>query len=385
MPPFVLVWRNLWRRPLRSLLTVLSLAVAIFLICGLRSIITTIRLAAEHADSRRLWVLSASGLFVELPLHYQERIRSIPGVGSTTKFQWFGGYYRSMQNFFAQFAVDPDMFVMFPEVQVEPEALQRLRDDRRGCIIGSTLAREFEWKVGDTIPLIGALHPHPEDKEWEFRVVGVYHSDRPNFDNRTMFFRWDYYEETLKQGGVPPAVGVFVIRAAPGASEEQLIADVEDAFRDSEQRINCATESEFQRQFQSMWGNLPLFLTWIGGGVLLAILVACLNTMLMSMREQTAEIGILKALGFTNGTLFALFMLQATVLAMLGGGLGMLAAFATQVPFAQVLEMFAPGYHVKPGTFALAAVITLAIGPVAGFIPAWRARTLSCIAAFRGE
>jgi putative ABC transport system permease protein len=383
MPPLLLVWRSLWRRPLRSLLTVASLAVAIFLVCGLRSILTTIRLAADNADPRRLWVLSATGLFLELPLHYQERLAQLDGVDGVTKFQWFGGYYRNQQNFFAQFAVDPEMFGMFPEAQVDPETITRLRDDRRGCVIGSTLAREYQWSVGDTIPITGALHPHPEDKAWEFRVAGIYHSDRPNFDNRTLYFRWDYYEETLKSGGVPPSVGVYVLHLAPGASAESLIQTVEDTFRDAEQRVDCDTESEFQRQFQSMFGNMPLFLAWIGGGVLIAILVACVNTMLMSLREQTAEVGILKSLGFTDASMLTLFLLQSIALCVLGGGVGMLLAFATQKPFAGALEMFAPGYRVQPATFAMAAAITLGVGLLAGLAPALLARRLSCIDAFR--
>ncbi|MBI5362455.1 MAG: ABC transporter permease [Planctomycetes bacterium] len=386
MPPIVLLWRNLWRRPLRSILTVMSLAVAVFLICGLRSIITTIRAAADNCDPRRLAVMSASGLFVELPLHYQARIDKVPGVEITTKFQWFGGYYRSQKNFFAQFAIDPEtMFAMYPECKVEPDAIQRMATDRTACIIGSSLAREFGWKVGDTIPLVGALHPHPEDKAWEFKVAGLYHSDRPNFDNRTLFFRWDYFEETLKQGGVPPAVGVYSIRVAPGADVAQVIADVEDVFKDSEQRIDCTTEAEFQRQFQSMFGNMPLFLTWIGAGVLIAILVASVNTMLMAMREQTPDIGILKALGFTDGSMFVLFLLQSTFLALLGGGLGVFGALATAPFISAGLEMFAPGYAVQPGTVVLGAVVALAIGPIAGILPAMRARSLTCIAAFRGE
>jgi putative ABC transport system permease protein len=384
MPSFKLVWRNLLRRPLRALLTVASLAIAIFLICALRTMITTIAAGVENANPRRLDVMSSSGLFNELPLSYQAKIERVPGVEKTTKFQWFGGYFRSQKHFFAQFAIDPEtMFDMYPECKVPPEQIEALRRTRAGCIIGRSLAKKFDWKIGDTIPLIGALHPRPDFKAWEFQVVGIYHSDVPSFDNRTLFFGWDYFEETLKAGGVPPGVGVYAIRATPDANIERVIADVEDQFKDSEQRIDCATEAEFQRQFQTMFGNIPLFLGWIGGGVLIAILVACINTMLMSMREQTADVGVLKSLGFTDGSVFGLFMAQAMFLCLVGGAIGLLVAWSTQRPIAALIEMMFPGYSITPQTFALAAVVSLVLGVLAGILPAVRARRLRCVEALR--
>jgi putative ABC transport system permease protein len=276
------------------------------------------------------------------------------------------------------------MFTMYPECQVTPAEIEAFKQDRQACVIGKTLAKEFGWKVGDTVPLIGALHPHPEDKAWEFHVVGIYHSDVPNFDNRTLFFQWEYFEETLKQGGVPPDVSIYSIRVLPDANVDRVIADVEDTFRDSERRIDCSTEAEFQRQFLTMFGNIPVFMAWIGGGVLVAILVACINTMLMAMREQTAEIGVMKSLGFTDGSMFTLFIVQAMFLCLVGGGLGMLLSWITQGGIASSIEYMFPGYKIKPETFAMAAGVSLVIGPLAGIVPAWRARGLRCVDALRG-
>ena len=385
MPPFKLVWRNLLRRPLRSILTMLSIAVAIFLICGLRTLVTTINSGVQHANNRRLAVMSSTGLFVELPLHYQQEIEKVPGVEMTTKFQWFGGYYRSMQNFFAQFAVDPGtMFEMYPECKIAPEQVEAFRRQRTSCIIGDRLVKEFGWKIGDTIPIIGALHPHPEDRAWEFQVAGIYHSEVPSFDNRTLFLRWDYFEETLKQGDQPPGVGVYSIRVAPDADVPRVIADVEDAFRDSEQRVDCVTEAEFQRQFVTMFGNIPLFVGWIGTGVVIAILLASINTMLMAMREQSRDIGIQKSLGFTDGSMFALLATQALLLCAVGGGIGLLLAWATRPAIADWMARMFPGFDITPGTYAIAAAVTVGLGLAAGALPAHRARRLRCIEALRG-
>ena len=384
MGSFKLVLRNLLRRPLRSVRTVLSLLVAIFLICGLRTLITTLTAGMRHADNRRLAVMSATGLFVELPMSYQAKIETVAGVERTMKFQWFGGYYRNPKNFFAQFAIDPPALLqMYPECQVPPAEAEAFLRDRTSCLIGKDLANSFGWKVGDTIPIIGALHPHPNDKAWEFTVAGIYHSEVPNFDNRTLFFHWDLYEETLKSANIPTNVAVFAIKSKEGADVPQLISDVEMLFANGPQKVDCATEAEFQRQFVQMVGNLPLFVGWIGSGVLIAILLACVNTMLMAMREQLSEIGILKSLGFTDAAMFRMLIVQSLVLCAIGGGLGLLLAQATEAWMAAKLGAAFPGFVILPETFALGALITIGLGIAAGIVPAFHASRLRVVEALR--
>lgn len=385
MAPFVLVWRNLLRNPLRSLLTVACVAIAVFLICFLRTMVTTLNAGVDAADNRRLAVMSRNGLFAALPLKYQQAIERIEGVELTTKFQWFGGYYRNQKNFFAQFAVDPlTLFEMYPECKIPQEQQQAFRANRTSCVVGSELVKDFGWKIGDTVPIIGSLNPHPEDKAWEFQVAGVYHSDAPNFDNRTLFLHWEYFEETLKAGGTPPGVGVFSIKIARDADAPKVIADVESAFEDSEQRVDCATEAEFQRQFVTMFGNVPKFLGWIGSGVVIVILLACINTMLMALRDQSAEIGVLKSLGFTDTSMFALLVAQSVLLCLVGGALGLGIAVAAEAPIADMMVKMFPGFAIHGDTFALAAAAALGIGLIAGAAPAWRARNMPCVDAFRG-
>lgn len=385
MAPFILVWRNLLRHPLRSVLTVLCVAIAVFLICFLRTMVTTLNAGVDAADNRRLAVMSRNGLFAALPLKYQQSLERVEGVEQTTKFQWFGGYYRSMKNFFAQFAVDPEtMFSMYPECKLPAEQLEAFKQNRTSCVIGSELAKEFGWKIGDTAPIIGSLNPHPDDKAWEFQVAGIYHSDLPNFDNRTLFLHWEYFEETLKAGGTPPGVGVFSIKIARDADAARVIADIEAAFEDSEQRVDCATEAEFQRQFVTMFGNVPKFLGWIGSGVVIVILLACINTMLMALRDQAAEIGVLKSLGFTDMSMFALLVAQSVLLCLVGGAVGLSIAALAEAPIATMMVKMFPGFVIHDDTYALAAAAALVIGLIAGVAPAWRARNMPCVDAFRG-
>jgi putative ABC transport system permease protein len=380
-----LVRRNLLKHPVRSLLTVAALTVAIFLLCLLASLLTALGSGVEAASERRLWVQSAVSLFVDLPLSYGSKIAAVEGVGRCCRFQWFGGYYQDQSNFFAQFAVDPDRLLpMWPEMEIVEGSVEDFVAERTACVIGRGLAEEFGWKVGDTVPIIGALFPRPDGSAWEFQVRAIYAPRKATLDERTMFFHWDYFEESMAGIlGQPPNVGVYVIELAPGADATDVMTRTDALFVNGPQRVQTTTESEFNRQFVSMVGNVPKLLGAIGGGVFVAILLACVNTMLMAAREQTRDVGILKALGFTDGAVSRLQLAQSLVLCGAGGGLGILLALATQSGIAATIGRYFPGYEVRAGTVLLALALTAAVGILAGIVPARGAARLNAVEALR--
>lgn len=383
---FKLIILHITGHKIRSLLTVGSVFVAIFLLCLLRTLVTTLNAGVEAASSVRLIAQSAVSLFVELPVSYQDKIARVPGVESTVKWQWFGGYFQDPSNFFAQFAIDQEpMFDAYPEMKLPEDQRQRFFSTRNACIVGEQLAAQFDWQVGQKIPLIGALFPHPSGAEvaWEFELAGIYRSETAALDNRTMFFRWDYFKETCEAGGQTPDVGVIVIKVAPNSNVEQIMSDVDALFENGPQRVRTTTEAEFQRQFVTMIGNVPMLVTWIGGGVLIAILLACINSMLMAARQQVHDVGILKALGFTDGAAFTVMISQALLLCGLGGALGIGFAVLVEPAVMVALGTFFPGFSIQPATIAIAASITLALGVVSGIVPAWQSARLRCVEALR--
>jgi putative ABC transport system permease protein len=380
-----LVVLQLLKHPIRSLLTMGSLTVALFLLCLLTSLVTTLEAGVEAADSRRLWVQSAVSLFVDLPASYQPKIAAVPGVKRTAKWQWFGGYYQDPSNFFAQFAVDPEeLFALWPELKVVGGTEEAFLRRRNSCVIGKGLAEQFGWKVGDTVPLIGALFPMPDGSAWEFEVAAVYEPTKATLDNRTLFFQWEYFEQTMREiEGETPNVGVFVIEVDRGADVTSIMGEVDRLFENGPQRVQTTTEAEFNRQFVSMVGNVPRLVSFIGAGVFFAILLACVNTMLMAAREQTRDVGILKSLGFTDATLFRYYIVQSLVLCGAGGGLGILFALASKPAISAFLGRYFPGYEVKPATVALAVGVTLLVGLLAGIVPARNAGRLDPVHALR--
>ena len=404
--PWALVYHNLKGHPLRSLLTLGSIAIASFLLCFLRSVLVGLEAGVSASSSNRVVVQSAVSLFVDLPVSYQPRIAQVPGVAGVCKFQWFGGIYQDPGNFFAQFGVDADKFLdTYPEVRIlrgppplssDPEdagrsaherAARAFETRRTACLIGKDLSRKFGWGPGDTIPILGTIFPRTDGSAWQFDVVGVYESTSANVDQNTMFFRWDYLDETLETGGAggPRGVGVYTVRLEPGAPVEAVSRKIDEMFQNGPQRVQATTEAEFQRQFVSMLGSVPTFLSSIGGGVLFAILFAVLNTMLMAARERTHDLGILKALGFSDGVAAGLLLCESLLLCTLGGLLGVGGMLALKAGLAVALSSFLPNFDVTPETALLSLGAAVAIGLLAGIVPAWQARQLRPVEALRAE
>lgn len=399
--PWSLTWRHLWASPVRALLTVTAVTVALFLFCFLTSLVTTLDTAVKDSSSRRLFCQSAVSLFVQLPRDYQPKIVQVDGVASVSKLGWFGGYYRDPDSFFAQFAVDVDeFFAMFekdirvaegPNGEAGDSAwepmLEAMRADRRAAVIGAGIAREFDWAVGDTVPLTATIYPMADGSAWEFNVVAIYEPLKGNVDDRTMYFRYDYLHEALDAGTAlgPPGVGAYYVQMEEGQDAAVVSQRVDRLFENGPQVTQTATEAALQASFVAMIGNLPLFVSTIGGAVVFAVLFTTINTMLMAARQRTHEMGVLKALGFSNGALARVMLLESFVLSLVGGGLGLGLAKWAEEPVRQVLGSNFPTYRVEPTTLMAAMAVALVMGFVAGVVPAWMVARVAPTDALRSE
>ena len=386
--PLRLVTRNLFKHPIRTLLTLGSLTVALFLLCFLRSLVVTLDAGVKSAKSDRIIVQSAVSLFVDLPQSYEGKIRAVPGVVETCGWNWFGGYYQDPSNFFAQFAVDQTTLLdVYPEIEIVDGDRETFLRERQSCLIGSELATRYVWRVGDSVPIISALYPRVDGTAWEFRVAGIYSSKSSNVDNLTIFFHYEFLEKTLEAGAAvgPPGIGIFTVKVADGTEPLDVMGRIDALFANGPQRVQSTSEAEFQAQFVSMVGNVPFFVGAIGTGVFLAILLAVVNTMLMSAREQSRDVGILKALGFGSAAVFWILLLQSLFLSVLGGGAGVALAFATSGPIQSALGPMFPNYSISVGTVVLGGAISVLIGVAAGVAPAWRLSRLSTVGSLRTE
>jgi putative ABC transport system permease protein len=386
--PLGLLWQNLRRHWLRTGLTMASIVVAVFLVCFLRTLIVALNAGIEASANNRLWVQSAVSLFVDLPLSYQPRISSVPGVEETCRFQWFQGTYIEPSNFFAQFGVDAAALEpMYPEMKLVEGSFAAFVANNQGCLAGSATAQRFGWRVGDVIELEGTIFPRPDRTPWTMRLEGIYDADNPNFDKSMFFFHYEYLQRALESGEAlgNRGVGTYVVRIAPGADATTVMAGIDELYENGPQRVQTTTEAEFNRQFVSMMGNIPTFLRSIGLGVAFAILLAALNTMLMAGRERTRDFGIMKAIGFRDSTAFGLLLGESLLVCGIAGAIGLALYVGSAPVVATAISRMFPGYRATPETIATGAALALGVGLLAGIIPAWQAGRLRPVEALRQE
>ncbi len=371
-----LVRANLFRNKKRTLLTVASVMVAFFLYGTLRSVITTLDAAARVGSEARLVTSNASGITFPLPEAHAARLQAVDGVESVSWANWFGGYYQDPQDFFAQFAIKAETYLpMYPEIQITAGDLEAFRRERTAAIVGVGLLQKYGWQVGQSITLKGTFLPG----DWQFTIRAAYTPSVPSFGDQMMLFHYEYLYER-SNGQISP--GWFILKVRDPERAADLAATIDAQFRNSTAPTKTETERAFQAGFVTMWGNIGFLVRAIGTAVFFAILFVAANTMMMAVRERVGETAVLKTLGFRDGALSAMVLAESTLIAIVGGALGLgLARFAFSRP--TPLEAFFPGFGVTSSTLLLGLGLAVALGLVSGAVPAWQAARLSVVDALR--
>ena len=375
-----LLWSSLWRKKTRTIFTLLSVFVAFLLFGLLMTIRTAFSFGVDIAGLDRLVLIHKVSLIQPLPVSYRERLSATEGVVLATHQTWFGGVYQDPSNFFAQIAVDPEPFLqLYPEFEVPPEQVAAWMADRQGVLVGVDLARRFNWKAGDRIPILGTIWQPKQGQVWEFNIAGLYDGD-PGVDKTQFFFRYDYLDENRRSGA--GLVGWYVVKIADSSQAQAMGARFDDMFANSTAETKTTTEKGFVEGFAKQVGDIGAIMIAILLAVLFTMLLVAANTMAQSVRERTSEVGVLKTLGFTNGSILAMVLGESLLIALLGGtaGLGVARVFVQRGdPTGGLLPIF-----VLPASdLAVGAALVVVLGLVAGALPAVTAMHLKITDALR--
>lgn len=379
-----LILKNSWRNKRRTMLTIASISVSLALLGTMMAIYYAFYLSdAPPSQALRLVVRNRISLTQPMPRYYGEKIRPIPGVREVCMSQWFGGTYkdqRDPKNFFARFGTEPEkILVVRAEIQMPEDQKQAFLHERTACMIGRPLAEKLNLHLGDKIFLQGDIFP----VNLELTVRAIY--DAPE-NNEALYFNLEYLEQALgaaKWG----EIGTFYVLADSPESVPHIAKAIDDQFHNSPVQTKTESERAFELSFVSFLGNVKVILLSICAAVTFTILLVSANTLAMSVRERIREVGVLKTLGFTRGTILGLILGEAVAISIVGGAVGVALASG----LCGVVRM-GPAFmdelkhlSIRPPVALVCLAVAAAIGFVSALIPAWSASRTSIVEALRSS
>ena len=367
--------RNAFRHKLRSVLTIAGIAIAVLAYGLLHTVIDAWYAGVAASSANRLVTRNSISLVFRLPLSYREKIRSADGVKIVSYGNWFGGYYRDEKDFFANFAVEPVSYLkLYPEYKISENETTSFLKNRKGCLVGKKLADRFGWTVGDSITLVGTIYPG----KWEFVLSAVYEGKHKNVDETMFFFHWDYFNETMKKARSFSAdnVGFYIIGIDRPENAAGIAEAIDAMFKNSLAETLTETEKAFQLGFVAMSEAILKAVQLVSFVIIVIILIVVANTMVMSVRERTAEYAIFKTIGFSGGYIAALIIGESMMITLTGGILGIFATYPAAIAFSNAVGTYFPVFNITGETIFMDAVVIIIVGLSAGILPAWRAMSV---------
>src|SRR4029079_5314112 len=269
----------------------------------------------------RLVLIHKVSLIMPLPVSYTDRLKATEGVKDVSHQTWFGGVYQDPKNFCAQMVVEPEPFMrIYPEFKIPPDQVKAWLADRQAVIVGVDLAKRFNWKIGDRIPITGTIWQPKQGQTWEFNIDGSSTGDKA-VDKTQFFFRYDYLDENRLRG--EGLVGWYVVKIADASKAHEMGAKFDTMFANSSAETKTTTEKGFVEGFAKQVADIGSIMIAILVAVLFTMLLVAANTMAQSVRERTSEVGVLKTLGFSNATILSLVLGESVLIAIIGGSLGL--------------------------------------------------------------
>lgn len=381
-----LVFSNLKRKKLRTTLTLLSIFVAFLLFGFLCAIKEAFLAGVSTAGADRLIVRHRVSFIQPLPQSYEAKIEAIPGVDAVAALTWFGGIYKDPKNFIATFPVDPDKYLeIYKEIVVTPDVLAKWKQTRNGAIVGKAtfdrFAKSDGWKIGDRIPFTSPIWGQPAGQsQWEFEIVGVYTAGKKGADDTAVIFRYDYFEEARQER--KGMVGWYGVRVKDASQAADVARRIDEQFANSPRETKAEAEGAFAAGFASQVGDIGKIVAGVVSAVFFTILIVAGNTMSQAVRERTEEIGVLKAMGYPNGLVLTLVLLESCLLAVLGGFAGLGLAWLVTLGGSPVPQML-PIFIIPHRDLIMGAIFAVALGLIAGIVPALYAMNLQIAVALR--
>jgi putative ABC transport system permease protein len=311
-----------------------------------------------------------------LPLGHAAQIRTVPGITAVTPMVIFTGTYRSPTQYVPAMAVNVDEYLsVYPRIKVGKAARDAMRQTRNGVLMGERLAKAYGLKVGDTFPIKSLLWVNRDGGQvWPVKVVGLIQGSGP-----AVLVNYDYVDEGRTQS--KGTASFFMLRIADPKKGAEIGSAVDRLFANSPYETRTITARQMAQSQIKQIGDIAFVVNAIVGAIFFALLFSVGAVMAQSMRERTAELGILKTLGFTDGGVLTLVMAETLIFCLFSAAIGLGIAEAL---FPLVRKTI--GFQASAGPIAFAGLgFAVALALVCGLPPAWRAMRLQIVDALAGR
>jgi putative ABC transport system permease protein len=377
--------RNIGRNKLRTTLTVTVVAIATLFFILLRTVVWSWTSAAEFSKKDRIATRHKVSFVMQLPKRYAEEIAAVPGVTAVAWANWFGAKDpKNETDFFASIATDPKSLLdVYSEIKTSPAEKQAWFEDRQGALVGDALAKKKGWKVGDKVTLAGTIFPG----DWTFNVRGIYTTTTTNVDRSTLWFHWNYLNESL-----PPRqkdmVGWIMTNIADSSQSGRISKEIDAKFDDRDLQTITMSEAALNQSFLGMFSAVLKAIDIVSVVITLIMALIVGNTIAMGVRERTNEYGVLRAIGFLPSHIARFILVEGVVIGVLGGLIGVLLGYpVVNNGMGRLIEenmgnMF-PQFKVQPTVAAFAFGLATLLGLLAAILPARQASRLQVVEALR--
>jgi putative ABC transport system permease protein len=383
---FPIVWRNLLRRKFRTIFTIGAIFFAFLLFGVLMAIRSAFSMGVDMAGQGRLMAIDKVSIINPLPASYEAKIRQVPGVTDTTHSNWFGGYYQDVRNQVPTFATDPESWLRIyaKEFELPEDQKKAFIADRTSIVVGADTAKKYGWKVGQRIPINGTIYRRPDGGPWEFTIAGIYDSKIKGADKTNILFHYMYLRETIpEQSGMRDKYNWYVFTIDNPDKAAEVAAKVDALFANSPNETKTNTEKAFVSDWAKQIGDIGQIMMWIVGMAMFTILLVSGNTMAQAIRERTSELAVLKTLGFTEGRILSMVLLESAIIATIGGGLGLALSYVFITVGGDPTHGLLPAFFFPTKAIVTGVGLVLALGLAAGLLPAWQASRLRIVDALR--
>lgn len=373
-----LIRKSTWRKPMRTILLLISVATA-FLIYGLTTSFIEGSQGSSAASEDILGVMSAAGRTQPLPVSYLNRIASDPGVAAVGYMSRLRGFATIEKNIIPVSAVDPARLYSSngKELGLTPELISTLAKDRSTVLVGRALAEAQGWAVGQRIT-VTSFDTAKQDggRNWTFEIAGIFNGENASTDTYFVVAQYDYLN--MLRARHKDTVDAFIVKPQPGVPAGELASRIDQLFANSAAPTQSRSEKQFLEAFLRQYADIGMIVNMVVGAAFVTLLMIVGNTMVFAVRERTFEIGVLKTIGFSGSWIMALILGETFFIFVIGGTVGLILSL-----LATIITGPAIGLVFSNVIFARALAMVTLLALVTGALPAINAFRIPIVSAFR--